>query len=833
MRVLLIVTVLSLSTVADAVVCPSGVKAFATLKKDEYYKCQGEKDAVLMKCDEGSYFSKHLAQCVDPSEETLLKRDADESGAHERVALGEAVQVGALFDARKGHLYNGINLWSAQTLKDSVRTTDSTSQSLTTVVANRFRDKMDHFGLGVQLELDFLCGLIHIKGSAEYLRDDRDTTTSYRMVMKGDLTDRTEQINVNTPIDHHKICDLVTEHSGPTHVVIQLVRGQRSYFVFDKYVGHNYRSEDVKGELEAALNGIPFFTIKGKASFYTNGTRVSNIDQLNVKYYGDALISQIPTQYPQAAVVFDETIRHGSRNTPIRYYLQPITDFCTASLSTVVKITEDVVLSASSKIAILKEQLTRVNGLLEMDPAIRYDSIKSPLLKFKANLEKFRIDYQGKLADVLPKLKAGMVGEDKLNEVIRTYDDSPFEESRAKSFLDKRSLEIETITYIIDSAMKDPSITLADIENARDNECIFKGQYSSAFVLKILPTYDIAQQFLDSRGTWSEKNAWYNDRRNVRLIGFERIKYLYFVENNKHEAERSICFLMKLDQIETTQKLAVSLYESGEQILDNLILPEFKVRSLVCEEIDATSIKLRSAKSGNEFVTGQQVLIEELTNEGVSNDFSVVVPDEDLLTIAGLSPYTQYRFRTRYDIQDGHSYSKTSDFTDICFTNPSSGPAAIASSEVTGDSVKVSWSKPAILYKYFFDNTITYNWELYRGSNLVKSGQTNNLFQDIGSLQPSTDYVISITATVQNIQSTPTTARIITAPVAPAKPVAGDIGDNTVKISVAVGGITLPEGVTKELLRVKYYKLSSGNKVQGSEVDFFQRLLVILKLCKT
>ena len=67
--------------------------------------------------------------------------------------------------------------------------------------------------------------------------------------------------------------------------------------------------------------------------------------------------------------------------------------------------------------------------------------------------------------------------------------------------------------------------------------------------------------------------------------------------------------------------------------------------------------------------------------------------------------------------------------------------------------------------------------------------------------------------------STALTSQFITAPPAPAAPIPGQVQDNRARFQVNVGDVTLPDGVKRELLSVKYVKTAGGNPVY-----FMQRL---------
>ncbi|KAL5262630.1 hypothetical protein ACHWQZ_G008132 [Mnemiopsis leidyi] len=820
-----------------AVKCPPDIRAFATLDDSKYYWCSPGKDAELRTCENGLKFDKTIAKCTEP--EPLEKRylqGSSESGPHERVSMGEAIKIGALYDVRTGFLYRGFNLWSEKTLANAIWKTDHDSQSIEYLFEDSARDKANHFGIGAQLELDFLAGLINIKGSAEFLKDYRRTTNEVRMVLKGEITGSVEVIDKFTPVDYPDLCDMVKPNSGPTHVITKVTRGLRSYLIFDKYIEKDSNSEDITGALEASVKAIPLFEIKGRVAIHTNGTMVKNVDRLNVRFYGDALLASFPTQYPQAAVAYDDTIRQGTRNTPIRYHVTPIAEFCEGSNVDVVvnKLTEDLVNSASSSLSIMRGLDAHVNALLELDPAIRYDSIKLPLTTFKVALDKFMSDYRRRLVEILPKLKAKQVEEIELVKIIDSFAQSAFSQDRAETFLESRKKEIETVTTIISNALHDPSISLSDVKNAIDNECIFKGEQSSAFVLRVLPAQDITEKFLSTSGPWSEEKAWFlNNYSKVFEIGQKKQQFEKFVKTNmEQESGKSQCFLIRLEDIQADQSEVhqIQLYEAGNQFEDHFMIPVVPpYPSCPEEDMGSDRMKIVSRRLDNDQVSGQEVLLETVTAEGELLESSVVLPNEDSLLVTGLKPFTHFRLRTRYVVHNGHSYSAVTEYLDDCITKPTSQPAALGAEEISANSIVLTWAKPETIHPAFAGSTIKYRVKVRRGDVEVASKESTGLSVTVDGLQPGTLYSVSITAEVLDDKtagriSLAANLDLVTAPAAPAAPVAGQIQDNRARFQVKVGEITVPAGAEKELLSIKYYKMDNGQPISGSEVYYMQRL---------
>jgi len=258
---------------------------------------------------------------------------ASKAGDIEREALGEAIKLGTLFDARKGLMYNGFELWSKETMKnpDAFFEDDASGSQQDVFVEHNSDQRASKFGIGAELELEFMSGLIQVKGSAEYIKDDRESSNVARVVMSAETTTKELSVDVYGVRPDFDYCDMITESSGPTHVVVAVTYGQRAYLVFDKDASSKLELESVKGSLYAKIDLIPDLVIEGSVAIHVNGSTWENDDSIKVKFYGDAILESVPRTYNQAIDCYNNVVKasiaeaNPGASSPIRYRLAPIT----------------------------------------------------------------------------------------------------------------------------------------------------------------------------------------------------------------------------------------------------------------------------------------------------------------------------------------------------------------------------------------------------------------------------------------------------------------------------------------------------------------------------
>ena len=800
---------------ASGLKCPRGLRSFATRQEDTYYECVPGEEAVLKTCQNGEKYDKSSGECsLEVAERGV--------GKHERVSMGEAITIGSLYDVRKGVLYNGFNLWTDKTLAEQTSlVTDAPTATLEYLTEQTSRSKADHFGIGAELELDFLSGLIKIKGSANYLRDEKKTRQAARVVMKGQITGRVESFNIRTPVEHRDVCKLVNPRSGPTHVIVRVTRGQRSFFVFDKQVSKDEKSEAVEGSLEASMKSIPGFSVEGKVVVRMNGTTVKNLDRLSVKFYGDAILSSFPTTYPQAAIAYQETVNvaNAPMNTPLKYNLVPISQFCDGSGAGVIldKISNSLVEQASSSLSTLKGIQLSVNTLIGSDPAIRYLAIRKPLVTFKASLDKFVATYKAKLSDLLPKVRSREAEERSLVALLNEFDESPFQESRCEAFLANRNKEISAISIILENTLKNSAMTLADVSNARDNECIFRGEQATSFILKILPAEDIAESFLSKTGVWKESTStWFRNIRFVKSIGEQNKNYEGFVETNFQDKSKLQCFLTQLVPVQSNSNYDVKIFAKGHEVAAGFSAPRAPpTPTCSADKVahDRITLNSRAKTDTSNHVTGHEVLIETLNKQGEFVKSSVVLPNQDKLVITGLEPLTQYRFSTRYVIENGHAHSAQTPWVDSCVTRPSSPPVALKTTAQTDTSLSLTWAKPDVIPSVLAGKPIRYTIKVFAGSSVARTASTTALELEVKGLKANTKYTVKISAKIDHASATVpslwASAEVSTAIPRIRSPQDLSLGNHRAEMTVVVQAA----GLRAEFVWLRYYPDGGDAKV--------------------
>ena len=820
--------------------CPKGVRGFAGPADNQYYDCRsGERYAELITCESGMIYDKKEVTCT----ENLLKRGSGEKVQPiiDQVSLGEAIKIGTLYNQRTSQMYHGYELYSKGTLEKFVTKIDGSLREVQEIEAvSSTRESRAKFGLGASLELELMSGLIQVKGSAEYVNDEITKSNRARVIMKKEIEGDVFELDKDAAVVDFDYCDLVGENSGPTHFVSRVIHGQRSYLVFDKDAASSDQVETIKGSLEAKIDLIPDLVIEGSVAIGLDGKEYKNDDEMKVKFYGDAILEKVPRTWLQAIDTFNTVLEQKedgrkklAYSSPIKYSLTPLNDICADRTTAVIQgITEDLVSRTIDNLDYLTRHRETLNYLLGTDPAIRYSAIREQLLVFKTGLDAFYAKMASRVAKVLPLIKASRVDESELRNILIDFEDSAFENTRSEYFLTYRKREIETILSVVTDALKNPDMLLSDPVSATDNECIFKQDYGTIFVLNLLPDIGVAQKFLETKDSWSEPKSWVENWRAVKQIGNVKQKFESYVDanvNSKGDNKDKKCYMLKLGPLDMQKKYEMYLYEKGKEVTNNFRPPHKPNGAVNCVETHAEgfTLKVHPAEDAYVDVTGIEVTLQSYVHnhkseQNMEHDASVRVTD--------LLSDEIYKVNYRYVVQDGHGFSDYAGSTD-CRTRPSSAPVALSATDITSNTLKISWAAPEKIAAHLKDARITYSVLITEGTVLdrdtaEKTANLEGLSLTVNRRKAGTLYTIGVFSTINDKEGEMTVLTITTAPAAPAAPVPSQVQDNRVRFQVKVGDVKVPAGVTKELLSIKYYKMNGGKAVSGTEVYYMQRLQV-------
>ena len=175
-----------------------------------------------------------------------LSNQANDIDFERQPGLGRIINLGSVYYAADERLAFDENLWKMDTLKRKSTIQPITySTSKLKFVRNKL-DKFQFFNVGASVTVGLLSDLITIKGSAEYLRDDKQNNEQSHIAMYYKSITSSEYLSqdLRKSLDFDEVCDLAYDKQNPaTHIVSSITRGFQGndLLMLDRKQGSNER----------------------------------------------------------------------------------------------------------------------------------------------------------------------------------------------------------------------------------------------------------------------------------------------------------------------------------------------------------------------------------------------------------------------------------------------------------------------------------------------------------------------------------------------------------------------------------------------------------------
>ena len=211
---------------------------------------------------------------------------AEPAATFETLALGNAVQLGELYDARKSKFLN-VQMYSIDQMTGPGATTPEVinDTKLEMKMSNSYEDKASIIDINAQLSLEVLGGLVKVKGSAAYLNDTKANTheKSWAMFLKQRLREErlafAEDALGSNVLSFTKKNYIATGQA--THFVSSVVYGGNLIINLVARTSKLTEKEKIEGSLEAELQKLKgIVDLNAKASLSIK----SEYDNLNEKF---------------------------------------------------------------------------------------------------------------------------------------------------------------------------------------------------------------------------------------------------------------------------------------------------------------------------------------------------------------------------------------------------------------------------------------------------------------------------------------------------------------------------------------------------------------------
>ena len=333
--------------------------------------------------------------------------------------LGRPFHLGMLYDRCTDELIPGINDEKSLGLTITNQSDRKTEKSV--VTDDTFHGKSSSFGIGPDLMLSVLSGMVDVEGAAKFLHDHKSSEKQARVTLQYKTTSRFEEIQSPHILDK----------KDATHVVTGITYGADAFLVFDRSITEGESLDKVTNEMKVEVEKI--------LSHHSSDNKTETC-KFKCKFYGDFSPTTEPTTYEEALEFFK------TLPTLFNDKCKPITAFMTPLFTE--KSCQRPFYSIPPRLTTEVEKImehfhhteVRASDLMEDSTCKKFIELRNQLINFRELLDQFKRDFVGKLSLILPKIHSAGAETD-LEELISSFDESPFNSNKTKNYLDAKDSE--------------------------------------------------------------------------------------------------------------------------------------------------------------------------------------------------------------------------------------------------------------------------------------------------------------------------------------------------------------------------------------------------------
>ena len=373
---------------------------------------------------------------------------------------------------------------------------------------------------------------------------------------------------------HDSACD---PNLGATHVVTEVKTGFNAFLLFESKSSTSTSKKEIGGSLKVLVKSIPQFQIdaEAKLNITTKDNEVKN--SLTFKFYGDTTVDPPPATFEDAVRIYQSLPAKSKEDERVvSFTIAPLRLYCDQSTAVLNQV-------ANSNIEYISQMMMDFNAiekvlrkLKDTRLAIDFQRYRKVLLDLEIRFENTRSEFTARIQTLIPKIRAGESDPVELTNLLKDYNNSPYEKERFLTLLNTRQKEIETAEFITyHPSLPSTDNLFIDLDATGDmSKCIIDHDYALVYELEIMPQNPESLGAMHENKTLDETDKWFMKELEV---GKNRPLMNDFIKLTKRneDSSASICFMISLEKIGQSQKkFQLKLLKEGNTIIEDFQAPQ-------------------------------------------------------------------------------------------------------------------------------------------------------------------------------------------------------------------------------------------------------------------
>lgn len=647
--------------------------------------------------------------------------------------MGPKFALGSLYDRINDQICPGISLWKPVKLQNDayVATQNAHKEEWILDSEGTFTSKLCKLVVDPGLQLS-LCGdMVNLGGHAKYFKDAKQTDEEAQVNLTYRETTVYKELTSNAfkEIDYHNYLTDDNMKEDFTHVVVGILYGGASTFIFKKKIFENEEKEKIESLLSAALEKI---SLIDNAKMDMDKTLKAITRDVRVEVYSDMKDTASNNTWHNAIdyckqlpgkLRLDNNLHFA---VPIKIYLLPKKALRSVHNTFTKEISGDIT-KISPKI--IQDLNTAIRKASDLENKTRNLPILHKKTKrFRKHVESYKEIFQKYiLANLLRDVRRGDRDNNSLYEAFHKHASSPF--GNLQEWLDDIHSEVDILHGYKTNLSRHCKI----VENKSFEQNLTEKMINFVLTLKVSSGEDIffdkmkKYWFFVTKETgpkeFLDEKKWFRNQRfknNMRRMVYSMVEAAE--ANNRNEKAG---FFFEEIETKSTPECFISLFEEGRESSKSFVIPS-KIENLCEGEITEKNISIKwcPPKEGEKNVSSYKVTVKRLTSENLkegnnknSNGERYEYKNEEKKTetivcnenvqpngqekviykITDLDVNTKYKITVTPFFAKNICYSKSTEI--IKSTLPCSPPSSFEVQVSKQRQVEVKWKKPEVLTK--------------------------------------------------------------------------------------------------------------------------------------
>ncbi|XP_022095665.1 uncharacterized protein LOC110981927 [Acanthaster planci] len=361
--------------------------------------------------------------------------------------LGRRIELGMLYDCRREKVVSKSKLWHDDEMRKACVVHHINQCNFSIISSNEVDDKAAALRMDNALKASYLCGLVDVRGSAKYLEDKIQSCRQARVTVHHRSTTAFTELPLQRCRSNVKDLNQF-EQKGATHVVIGVVYGVQSFFIFDRKCSSKENATEVRNHL--------LHVIENEGAFGKRVTRLStpskygNVENIFCRFLVDFSLEVEPKTYKDAVSMAKKLPlmieKNGVNSIPILVRLLSLNKLNPQLVKSVGQnsCSEHVLNEFQRILERTNAMQVRCNDLKNNDICKDFPQFSARFEEMSAILDNFIKSIKQKGARALLEIRSGGK-EQTIRDVIRDSNQSPFREQQLSVWIKHKEHEMNTV----------------------------------------------------------------------------------------------------------------------------------------------------------------------------------------------------------------------------------------------------------------------------------------------------------------------------------------------------------------------------------------------------